>query len=563
MTYKDARLLIVDDNENNRYTLKRRLVREGYKNIAEVNDGRQAVDYVENHEVDLMFLDLMMPEMDGFQVLEHLKETSRLIKMPVIMISADEAIENVVRGIELGATDYLAKPFNPALLRARLNATLEKKYLQDIEASYLERFDQETNLPNRRHFLSLAGKQMAGLAGEEDGCCILCVSVRTLYHAGSGFSDQDIQALNAMLADKISEKVGPDFLVGKTGQDSFSLFIHADASDFEVQQLAQEISETLYQHIRVGSEEVVPGANIGIANSTSGGDVGLILNSAEVAMAKARDVGDRSIVYFDQEMQRSSENRRAIQVGLNNAIQNNELSLFYQPLVCAKTKKIVGAEALIRWFRADGKMVPPLDFIPVAEETGQMMDVGAWVIHEGVRQAAEWRNRFGAERPFTLNVNVSPKQFFDQDIVGEFQAAFERHGKVAMKAEVTETAMMNDVEAAEGVLAKLRSGGVLAAMDDFGTGYSSLGSLRAFSFDTLKVDKSFVDHIETDQTSRAIIRSVFLMAHAMGINVVAEGVENEQQYEMLKEWGCDLIQGYYFSKPLPADEFAELYEAHS
>jgi len=554
-----ANLLVVDDNENNRFTLTRRLKREGYVNISEAVNGKEALNHIMEKPVDLVLLDLMMPIMDGFEVLEFLRKDEKFNTLPVIMISADESMENVVRGIELGAVDYLAKPFNPSLLRARVNTSLEKKHLQEVEKSYLELFDQDTGLPNRRNFLE--NIQHLINIGEGKNAGMMSIAIPTFHEVASSWGANQVSDLLNHVTMLLRQVAGDDALLSRISEDCFGLYIYGNYSDVEIIGMAQEIRNQLLIPVTLLEEDLAPRALIGVTfSSKSYDDSQVMLSDCDLALSRSRQNRELDIMLFDPEMQEKAKNFISLQSDLRRAIDKEEFQLFYQPLISLKTGKIIGAEGLIRWISEERGMVSPFEFIPVAEESGLILPIGSWVIDEGCRQAAIWREKYGAQIDFTLNLNVSPRQFIEQDVVMEFQAAFEKYGHTLIKAEVTESTMMSDEKKSVEILRELGELGVKRAMDDFGTGYSSLGSLQTFPFDTLKMDKVFVDRIQSDTQSREIVKAVIIMAHSIGLNVVAEGVETKEDLDLLREWGCDYIQGYYACKPLPAPEFEAFFE---
>lgn len=556
---ESANLLVVDDNENNRYTLVRRLNSEGYVNISEASNGKEALDHIMNNPVDLVFLDLIMPVMNGFQVLEYISNDEKFHTLPVIIISADDTLDNVVKGIELGAVDYLSKPFNTALLRARVRASLEKRYLREVEKTYLKLFDQDTGLPNRKSFLE--NIQHLINAGESINAGMMSVAIPTFHEVASSWGEEQVSHLLNYVSITLQRIVGEDALVSRISEDCFGIYVYGNYTDVEIITLAQKIHDTLFLPVSLMEKELVPRAVIGITtNAKAYSESRVMLSDCDLALSRSRKQNEKDIMLFDPEMQEKAEHFIALQSELRSAIDKKEFQLFYQPLVFLKTGKIVGAEGLIRWMNKERGMVSPFEFIPVAEESGLILPIGAWVIEEGCRQAALWKEKYGRDFDFDVNLNVSPRQFIEQDVAGEFRKAFEKYGKSSIKAEVTESTMMKDEKKSVEILNDLKDLGVLSAMDDFGTGYSSLGSLQTFPFDTLKMDKVFVDRIQSDQQSREIIKAVIIMAHAIGLNVVAEGVETREDLELLRKWDCDYIQGYYVSKPLPVEEFEAFLE---
>lgn len=363
MSPESANLLVVDDNENNRYTLVRRLKSEGYVNISEATNGKEALDHIMNNPVDLVFLDLMMPVMNGFQVLEYISNDEKYHTLPVIIISADDTLDNVVKGIELGAVDYLSKPFNTALLRARVRASLEKRHLREVEKNYLELFDQDTGLPNRKSFLE--NIQHLINAGESINAGMMSIAIPTFHEVASSWGEEQVSYLLNYVSITLQRIVGEDALVSRISEDCFGIYIYGNYTDVEIITLAQKIHDTLFLPVSLMEKELVPRAVIGITtNAKAYSESRVMLSDCDLALSRSRKQNEKDIMLFDPEMQEKAEHFIAVQSELRSAIDKKEFQLFYQPLVSLKTGKIVGAEGLIRWINEERGMISPFEFIP-------------------------------------------------------------------------------------------------------------------------------------------------------------------------------------------------------
>jgi predicted signal transduction protein with EAL and GGDEF domain len=297
------------------------------------------------------------------------------------------------------------------------------------------------------------------------------------------------------------------------------------------------------------------GASVGISIAPNdGSDPDKLLKNADLALYRAKSDGRDSYRFFEPDMDAKMQLRRKMEIDLRRALTLGEFEVYYQPLITLKTERISGFEALLRWHHPERGMVPPLEFIPVAEEIGLIGQIGAWVLKRACLEAATWPDGIH------IAVNLSPAQFKQRAVVLDVVAALGASGLPAhrLELEITESVLMQDTESTIGILDELRNLGVGISMDDFGTGYSSLAYLQKFPFDKIKIDRSFVNDLSKRPQSIAIVRAVAAMSSSLGMKTTAEGVETEEQLQTLKEEGCTEVQGYLFSKPVPAAQAAEL-----
>jgi predicted signal transduction protein with EAL and GGDEF domain len=312
----------------------------------------------------------------------------------------------------------------------------------------------------------------------------------------------------------------------------------------------------------VAGHQIVVGVSVGVAIAPGDGtDPDILLKSADIALYQAKGDGRNRFRYFKPEMNALMQARRELERDLRAAISANEFELYFQPLVNLKEPRITGFEALLRWNSPTRGQVSPADFIPIAEEVGLIIQIGEWVLHTACREAATW------PEPLKIAVNISSTQFSGGNLVQTVAQALEESGldPARLELEITESVMIQDLDAALSVLRRIKMLGVSISMDDFGTGYSSLGHMRSFPFDKIKIDQSFVREIGKKAESTAIIRAVTGMCDSLGITVTAEGVESLQQVDLLRAERCTEIQGYLISKPRPAQDIPSLisdFKAH-
>ncbi|MEO0771466.1 MAG: GGDEF domain-containing phosphodiesterase, partial [Cyanobacteria bacterium J06649_4] len=321
--------------------------------------------------------------------------------------------------------------------------------------------------------------------------------------------------------------------------------------------------------VEIRGQKLFPTASIGIAFSrintashrslSQALDAEDLLRDAQTAMSRAKTQGRGRCEVFVQDMRSQLSTRLGLESDLREALARQELLLYYQPLICMKSRKVAGFEALIRWQHPEKGMISPGDFISIAEDTGLIIPIGRWVIETACRQAQQWQQQFPQQAPF-MSVNVSGRQFSQKDLVEQIDRILQETGfhPPQLKLELTESVVMDDVNASIEMLLQLKGLNLQLGIDDFGTGYSSLSYLHRFPIDTLKVDRSFVMEMEQSDGTAELVKTIISLGHNLGMNVVAEGIETQSQYEMLKGLRCEYGQGYFFAKPLTVDDAEEL-----
>ena len=324
--------------------------------------------------------------------------------------------------------------------------------------------------------------------------------------------------------------------------------------------VAERVQESLQVPLSIGGYEHATSASIGVALSTGASEQPeYVLRSADIAMYRAKNTGRGRYEMFDRAMHAEALTRLQIETDLRHAFERDEFFLHYQPIVSIAEGRIVGAEALIRWRHFERGIVSPATFVPVAEDTGLVVPLGRWVLKEACRQAREWQS-YGAAGHFGISVNLSVREFAQPDLVRAVAAILEETGlsPSSLKIEITESAIIGQKHPAIETVEQLRALGVGIHLDDFGTGYSALSYLHRLPLDAVKVDRAFTSSIDLEERPLHVVKAIVSLAHAIGLEVVAEGVTNQRQLDLLRDMGCDLAQGFYFSRPCNTEEMVAL-----
>lgn len=694
MKSQQAHLLIVDDNELNRDMLARRLERKGY--IVDVaTSASELMDRINQQPIDLVLLDIEMPEVSGLDALRMIRELHSPIRLPVIMVTARNQSEDIVTALDLGANDYLTKPVDFAVALARIGTQLSHKRAQESLQESEERYALaargandglwDWNLLTHVIYFSPRWKAMLGyqeheisdqthewfdriheadrervkeeLAAHQNGPAPHFESVHRLRHRDGTFrwmlsrglatrdsfgkpvrmagsqtdvtegkvSDPltglpnrlllldrldrlmkhakrhahssfavlflDLDAFK-MVNDSMGHVIGDQLLVSvakrlesclratdtvarltletftlaRMGGDEFTILLDELKDPADAEGAAQRIIGGLAKPFLLDGREVFTSASIGIAlGNPSYRHPEEILRDADTAMYRAKSLGKARYELFNTDMRASVMARLELETDLRRALERQEFRNVYQPIVELETGEITGFEALLRWQHPTRGLLPPQDFISIAEETGLIRELGWWNLRQACSDLAEWNTHPGKNNALTISVNLSMKQFMQPNLVENIRSLLQELNlsPEKLKLEVTESTVMEDPATAVEMLQQMKAIGIRLAIDDFGTGYSSLSYLHRFPLDTLKMDRSFISGEEGGTSGMEIARTILPLAQNLCLDVVAEGVETAEQVEELKKLKCKYAQGFYFSKPILREEVESLLAARA
>ncbi|MCB1942100.1 MAG: EAL domain-containing protein [Candidatus Accumulibacter sp.] len=423
---------------------------------------------------------------------------------------------------------------------------------------HLAYYDALTGLANRSLFHSLLEQALSAALRKRSHGALLFVDLNRFKHINDSFGHTQADSILKEVARRLSVALREEDIVARLGGDEFVVALPEISRREHAGHVAKKVLASLAEPFFLEGHEILLSASIGISIFPADGrNVETLLKNADVAMVRAKKRGSSSHLFYSQEMNLRSFEQLKLEGGLRRAIARGEFHLVYQPQVDLRSGRITGAEALLRWQHPEDGLIPPAQFIPVAEETGLINPIGEWVINAACSQIREWIDR--GLPCVHVAVNLSARQFsasLPRKVVG----LLARHAipRSFLELEITESMLMHSADSVVAMMREFGEAGVLMTLDDFGTGYSSLSYLKRFPIDNLKIDQSFVRGVPGDKDDSAIARTIISMAKNLGLSVIAEGVETAAQMEFLRDAGCEEMQGYYFSRPLPAAEFADL-----
>ncbi|WP_072721162.1 putative bifunctional diguanylate cyclase/phosphodiesterase [Planktothrix tepida] len=582
---KTEDILIVDDTPDNLHLLSRMLTRQGY-NVRKALNGAMALTAAQTVAPDLILLDIMMPEMDGYEVCQNLKANAKTAEIPVIFLSALDDVLDKVKGFQVGGVDYITKPFQFEEVLARVqnqlalrSAELEIRVLNsELEARVKERtqqleeanakllkmalHDSLTGLPNRALLMTdLHQSIQRSKADPNYQFAVLFLDCDRFKVVNDSLGHLVGDELLILIARRLNSYIKPQNTLARLGGDEFAILL-TEIPDFpHVIELADQILDSFSKPFHLERHEVFINASIGIVIGHSDyNEPEHLLRDADTAMYRAKALGKGQYHIFDPVMHAAALERLQLETDLRRGLEQQELVVHYQPIVDLNSGKIAGFEALVRWRHPERGLVPPGLFIPIAEETGLITPIGYWVLFEACHQLQTWQKQNLVDSRLFVSVNLSVKQFTQPNLLEQIDQVLEQSqlDPDCLKLEITESAIMENDKDVAIILKELRKRHILISIDDFGTGYSSLSYLHSFPVDTLKVDKSFVQRLNLESENVGLIPVIISLAKTMNMSVVAEGIELPEQLAILKELNCGFGQGYFFSKPLPGEELIKL-----
>jgi len=674
----DTTVLIVDDDNVTRLTIKKILQKSGY-NIADVDSGEKAIDYCIRNLPDLVLLDLMMPDLDGYETCKALRGIADYNRLPIIILTGLDDLESIDKAFNAGSTDFITKPINWPLLTQRVRYSLRTRelfhelikskkkltrahniarigywemdlksnmvslfdetrhllglqqehynmddlmlHINDIDANkirdcihhtiksgnpykidhsfinddgiefmmsqqgelvirgehqiiagtlqditehkqaedliYFHRYhDPATALPNKE-YLQKQLNDIIQTSQNPDITAIVNLSFDRLRSIGSTIGEDFINQFLRQSSERILNNISQIQSISRISTTTFGFLINTLESNQQVELICDTLIKLFNTPITINNHEYHTNISLGISLHPADSDSNNLINHAVTAQKICFLEGGNKYLLYSNDMDEYTKGKLVLENSMRGAFDNNEFYAFFQPQINTANNTITGMEALARWIDADGKIIPPDSFIPLAEETGLIIELGKEIL----RQSCYFAKKILDDGLGTIRVgvNLSAMQFNDKNLLLEIKKTLEDTGLIPdqLEIEITESIAMTDISHAITTLSKIRDMGIKTSMDDFGTGYSSLSYLQKLPLDTLKIDQSFIRPIEVDYKNSEIARAIIAMAQSLKMHLIAEGAEEAHHYRLLKELGCNEVQGYYFSKPLQQDQFID------
>lgn len=580
-----ADILIVDDIPENARLLSSMLASHGYRTRKATN-GSMALTAIEATLPSLILLDVRMPAMNGYEVCQRLKSNPTTASIPIIFLSAADDVADKVKAFKVGGADYITKPFHIEEVLARvqnqltiitaqhtihqLNAQLEARVKErthqletaNLKLSEMAFHDPLTHLPNRTLLMKrLQAAISQQQADPEARFAVFYLDCDRFKIINDSLGHQAGDELLIAIAQRLESVMRQDDLLARLGGDEFVILL-SELTDFDTTtQIAKCILNSFTVPFHLRGRDIFVSFSIGVVlESSTYCDPDELLRDADIAMYQAKVSGKDQYQVFSASMYQTVCHQLQLETDLRHAIQRQEFVLHYQPIVELATGTVVGVEALIRWQHSTQGFIPPDQFIPIAEETGFILKLGEWVLQEACQQLYYWHKQQVVSESFSVSVNVSACQFAQSGFVQQIDRilAETQVAPECLKLEITETVIMQNLASAAEVFDDLHQRSIELSIDDFGTGYSSLSYLHSFPVNNLKIDRSFIRRLHEQKSDLGLVTAIVQIARAIGMNLIAEGIETTEQLAQLKLLGCQFGQGYLFSKPLPAKEIFDL-----
>ena len=561
-------ILIIEDTASLQEEILQMLDLMNFRGLA-ANNGVAGVQLAQQHLPDIILCDIMMPEMDGYDVLQTLRRNPETARIPFIFLTARADRADIRRGMNLGADDYLTKPFTSddlgEAIAARLckQAAITTPYVSEMKraAEQLGQMafrDSLTGLPNRIQFQHRLREALIQAKQNQQAIAVLCINLERFRAVNVRFGQSAGDTLLQSVAERLKTCTTDEDTIARLSGDEFCIVL-TNRSLEAIERSAEEILKALSASYLIQEHSLQVQISMGgtvYPYDDSAGDK--LLNHAVIAMNWGREQGNPNCQFYSGEIAETAATRNLLEAGLRRALDKAELQVHYQPQVNLVTGRIIGAEAFLRWNSVELGAVTPFSFIAVAEETGLIVPIGEWMIKIACLQAKTWQTQHLL--PLRMSVNLSAYQFKQPGLVRSIAQVLQDTELDAdlLAIEISEATVMADVEASLFTLQQIKELGVHISIDDFGTGYSSLNYLTRLPLDTLKIDRTFVKNVTTNEHDAAIASAITALAQSLNLRVIAEGVETQEQLAFLRRQGCNALQGFFFSPAISAEAFEQL-----
>ncbi|CAN1209780.1 Response regulator receiver modulated diguanylate cyclase/phosphodiesterase [Tumidithrix helvetica PCC 7403] len=567
MKNKSKLILVIDDEVEIQRLMKQRFrkkIQSGELNFQFAQNGVEALQILrDSNLIDMILTDIRMPEMDGLTLLSNLAEFDRPLK--AVVVSAYGDMKNIRTAMNRGAFDFLTKPIDFEDLEITINKTLafidhlreqQQKLQEALDRLHnLVFYDQLTGLPNRNGLLKQVTKSI--ISRQIQGGCfaLLILDVERYSIVKSGFGHAQSDRLLIEVARRLEQWEMPSKAIARLETNEFGILLQLTETQTSIQTYVKQLHQLFETPIQLDEIAISSLIHVGIALSDLPYEQSEdFLRAADTAIDFAKQGGGDRTIFFNNSMQQTAMHRLSLEVNLQEAIKSQQLQVHYQPIFLVNTMQLIGFEALVRWQHPTQGWISPLEFIPLAEETGLIVILGNWVLAEACRQLGRWKAQFTEACPHRISVNLSGVQLHSPTLLNQIDRNLSDAGLSGenLVLEITETVLMENIKEAVDILEHLRERHIGLSIDDFGTGYSSLSYLQSLPITALKIDRSFIQDIDTNQTNLEITSTIIELARRLGLKVVAEGIEKEAHVDILRSLACDYGQGFLFSRPIDA-----------
>jgi diguanylate cyclase len=573
-----TKILVIEDMDTLREEIIETLSFEGFETLGAA-DGEIGVEIAKTYLPNLIICDIMMPKLDGYETLEALRGDPVTMTIPFIFLTAKAEKIDMRLGMELGADDYLTKPFTTEELVGAIAARLQKYQnvqaqhdatiqsvqakhevdIKQIEANYeyIAHHDPLTKLPNRLLFRQYLEAAVAHAQTNQSTLALMFVDIDDFNIINNSLGHNIGDLLFKAIAERLRRFVPPCDTVARLHGDELAIILLDDSELANLKLAAKTILEIIAKPYSIYGHQIFITACLGATfYPKDDQDTDGLIKNADMAMYYAKSQGRNTCKFYTSDLHARSSEQMAIENSLRRALDRGEFRLYYQPIVDLPSRQIVAAEALIRWQHPELGIVMPAKFIPIAESTGLILPLSAWIIRTACQQSQIWQSMGLPD--ISIAVNISGLHFKQDNFVDTLKEILLDMPHHNLEIEITENIVMQNTSDTIATLSALKAMGIQIAIDDFGTGYSSLSYLKSFPVDYLKIDKSFIQDVEIDPHDTAIIVAIIDLAHSLSLKVIAEGVETQAQLDFLEKNNCDRLQGYFFGVPLPVEQFEKL-----
>jgi diguanylate cyclase (GGDEF)-like protein len=562
-SHNSAIALVADDEDLGRLLLSEAVAQFGLNVSAHAN-GASALETALTQDLALVLLDVDMPGLDGYAVCRRLRAEPRFANVPIVMVTGHEDSAAIDMAFEAGATDFISKPVNWALLPRRLGYILRNAAAAE-RVERLAYYDPLTGLPNRQRCIETAEHQFRAAAAGADEVAILYLDLNSFKRINDTFGHAVGDAVLQVVAERLRRTLEHfegdrrHASVARFGGDEFVILLRHAAARTLALEVAHACCSAFKEPIEYEGLEFYSAPSIGLAvYPEDGSDVQTVLKHADTAMYQVKSGAVTAVAVYAPAMSSRLRDWLDLEARLRRALQEDLLNLLYQPKFRISDNRLCGVEALLRWCDPDHGDISPNRFIEIAEDSGLIIDMGAWVTRNACRQVRHWMDR-GVAVP--IAINVSGKELLHGDPARMIQSEAAAAGIPAamIEVEITESLLIKDSATVRSALERLRQLGCRIALDDFGTGYSSLAYITRFPPDRIKIDKAFVTNVDRSPEDAAIASAILSLGKSLGVTVTAEGIERSAQLEWLRERGCDEVQGFLLSRPLTVQDLEQRY----